>query len=158
MLAQLAGLSILARALNSTGNVAALTAFVALSYLRLNAAGTSLEWGTLPAGPTGSGASGQIAYWTGASTQDGDVSFLYDVTTFRMQINGTWIGCNANSALRSAHWYGVGQYSGDAPARRYLKRLDGNTIQYPRSGSGSKCDMGSKSSGNFKRRPVLGQS
>ena len=112
MLAQLAGLSILARASNSTGNVAALTASVALSYLRLNAAGTSLEWGTLPAGPTGSGASGQIAYWTGASTQDGDVSFLYDVTTFRMQINGT-----GSAVTPTAHYdLRIGTVSGNIPA------------------------------------------
>ena len=86
-MAQLAGRSILARSANSTGNVAALTASVALSYLRLNAAGTALEFGVLPFGITGIGVVNQVSYWTGTSTQGGGVNFLIDPTNTRLQLN-----------------------------------------------------------------------
>jgi len=121
MLAQLAGLSILARASNSTGNVAALTASVALSYLRLNAAGTSLEWGTLPAGPTGSGVANQVVVWTGTTSQGGFVSFLYDSTNGRLQINtsGTPVTSTARFDVRA------GTVTGDDELFRYSGNVSG---------------------------------
>ncbi len=86
-MAQLAGLSILARASNSTGNVAALTASVALSYLRLNAGGTALEFGTLPTIPTVSGTAGQVGVFTAGTTVGGFITYTYDSTNKRLQIS-----------------------------------------------------------------------
>jgi hypothetical protein len=103
-MAQLAGLSILARASNSTGNVAALTASTPLTYLRLNSGGTALEWGTLPASPTVSGAAGQVAFFSTSTNIDGDVSLLYDQANGYLQINktGTPVTATAHIEVRPA--------------------------------------------------------
>jgi len=103
MLAQLAGLSILSRAGSTAGNIAALTASAANQYLRVNSAGTSLEWGTITA-VTGTGAAGQVAVFDGTNTIDGDVSLLYDVTNGRLQIikTGSVIASTAHFEARPA--------------------------------------------------------
>jgi len=102
-MAQLAGLSILARAGSTAGNIAALTASAANQYLRVNSAGTSLEWGTITA-ITGTGAAGQVAVFDSAGTIDGDVSLLYDVTNGRLQIikTGSVIASTAHFEARPA--------------------------------------------------------
>jgi hypothetical protein len=88
-MAQLAGLSILGRSANSTGNMAAITASVALSYLRLNAGGTALEWGTLPASGTltGNGVANRVPYYNGTTSFANIAGFNFDATNFRLQIS-----------------------------------------------------------------------
>ncbi len=88
-MAQLAGLSILGRSANSTGNMAAITASVALSYLRLNAGGTALEWGTLPASGTltGNGVATRIPVYNGTTSFTNIAGFNFDTTNFRLQIS-----------------------------------------------------------------------
>jgi len=86
MLAQAAGLSVLLRAANSTGNIAALAATAANQYLRVNSAGTSLEWGTLTA-LTGNGVSGRIPVYNGATTFTNDDGFTYDFANGILQIS-----------------------------------------------------------------------
>lgn len=84
----LAGLSVLGRSANSTGNMAAITGTAANQYLRVNSGGTALEWGTITA-VTGSGAAGQGTYWTGTNTVAGSAAYLVDVTNGRIQLNTT---------------------------------------------------------------------
>jgi hypothetical protein len=84
----LAGLSVLGRSANSTGNMAAITGTAANQYLRVNSGGTALEWGTITA-VTGSGAAGQGTYWTGTNTVAGSAAYLVDVTNGRIQTNIT---------------------------------------------------------------------
>jgi len=84
----LAGLSVLGRSANSTGNMAAITGTAANQYLRVNSGGTALEWGTITA-VTGSGAAGQGTYWTGTNTVAGSAAYLVDVTNGRIQTNTT---------------------------------------------------------------------
>jgi hypothetical protein len=84
----LAGLSVLGRSANSTGNMAAITGTAANQYLRVNSGGTALEWGTITA-VTGSGAAGQGTYWTGTNTIAGSAAYLVDVTNGRIQLNTT---------------------------------------------------------------------
>lgn len=84
----LAGLSVLGRSANSTGNMAAITGTAANQYLRVNSGGTALEWGTITA-VTGSGAAGQGTYWTGTNTIAGSAAYLVDVTNGRIQTNIT---------------------------------------------------------------------
>lgn len=82
----LSALSVFARSGNTSGVGAALAASAANQYLRVNSAGTSLEWGTITA-VTGAGAAGQVALFTGASTVGGSATFTYDSTNKRLQVS-----------------------------------------------------------------------
>lgn len=82
----LSALSVFARSGNTSGVGAALAASAANQYLRVNSAGTSLEWGTITA-VTGTGAAGQVALFTGASTVGGSATFTYDSTNKRLQVS-----------------------------------------------------------------------
>ena len=99
----LSALSVFARSGNTSGVGAALAASAANQYLRVNSAGTSLEWGTITA-VTGAGAAGQVAVFDGTNTIDGDVSLLYDVTNGRLQIikTGSVIASTAHFEARPA--------------------------------------------------------
>lgn len=99
----LSALSVFARSGNTSGVGAALAASAANQYLRVNSAGTSLEWGTITA-ITGAGAAGQVAVFDGTNTIDGDVSLLYDVTNGRLQIikTGSAIASTAHFEARPA--------------------------------------------------------
>lgn len=99
----LSALSVFARSGNTSGVGAALAASAANQYLRVNSAGTSLEWGTITA-ITGAGAAGQVAVFDSAGTIDGDVSLLYDVTNGRLQIikTGSVIASTAHFEARPA--------------------------------------------------------
>ena len=104
----LAGLSVLGRSANSTGNMAAITGTAANQYLRVNSGGTALEWGAITA-VTGSGAAGQGTYWTGTNTIAGSVVYLVDVTNGRIQLNTT-----GSAVTPTAHYdLRVGTVSGN---------------------------------------------
>jgi len=104
----LAGLSVLGRSANSTGNMAAITGTAANQYLRVNSGGTALEWGTITA-VTGSATAGQGTYWTGTNTVAGSAAYLVDVTNGRIQLNTT-----GSAVTPTAHYdLRVGTVSGN---------------------------------------------
>lgn len=91
-LANLTGLSVLGRAANSTGVMAAITAGGAQQYLRSNAAGTSLEWAD-PASASiiNNGVTFQRAAFTGAvqAAQNSNVTSFGNLAALSVLANAT---------------------------------------------------------------------
>ena len=135
-MAQLAGLSILGRSANSTGNMAAITASVALSYLRLNAGGTALEWGTLPASGTltGNGVANRVPYYSGTTSFTNDDGFTFDPTNHYLQISSqatpttpsARLDLRYDTTVGSAEWLRVnGNFSGNLTSTIFNTRNAG---------------------------------
>jgi hypothetical protein len=59
-----------------------------VGYIGFDASGNILTVPIPTAGITGSGATGQVAYWNGTSSQTGSANFLWDNTNQRLSITG----------------------------------------------------------------------
>jgi hypothetical protein len=90
----------------------------ALQQIRVNAGGSALEYFTPTAGLSGSGAAGQVGFWTGTSALGGSNNFFWDNSNIRLGIHtaspqyslhinrgsvvGTWEGARIEATTSGA--------------------------------------------------------
>jgi hypothetical protein len=122
---------------------------------------SSGDWSTFNGKVGGSGASGQVAYWSGTSTQMGSSNFLFDNAAARLVINASGFEANTNLSI-----------NGPARALSYLRY--GNTVANGISFSGGEnveiisggigkarftsgfCNLGSTSNGTGAQVNIRG--
>ncbi len=93
-------------------------------FLKTDGSG-NISWDTA-GGITGSGASGQIAYFNGSGTITGDSKFLWDPTNYSLNIGGS---------TQSANSTFIGQDAGDSSTNvtysNFIGYQAGSSVSYP---------------------------